>query len=51
MATNFDKASYQAPKGLEQEGGEPIEIEVIDPKAVNIHAGDTDISIVPVGTS
>ena len=49
MATNFDKASYQAPKGLEQEGGGPIEIEVIDPKAVNIHAGDNDISIVPDG--
>jgi hypothetical protein len=49
MATNFDKASYQAPQGLEQEDGGPIEIEVIDPKAVHIHAGDTDISIVPDG--
>jgi hypothetical protein len=49
MATNFDKASYQAPQGLEQDGDGPIEIEVIDPKAVHIHAGDTDISIVPDG--
>lgn len=49
MATNFDKASYQAPQGLDQEGAEPIEIEVVDPAAVNIHLGDTDIQIVPDG--
>ena len=44
MATNFDKASYQAPKGLEQEGGEPIEIEVIDPKARPIRQRERDLN-------
>ena len=51
MATNIDKALNQAPQGIEdladQSGAEPIEIEIIDPEAVNIHAGDLDISINP----
>ena len=47
MATNFDKASYQAPQGLQDSGAEPIEIEVVNPEAVHIHAGDTDIHIIP----
>jgi len=47
MATNIDKALYQQPQGLEALGQdeEPIEIEIVDPEAVNIHAGDLDISI------
>jgi hypothetical protein len=49
MATNVDKALYQNPTGLEEDAlsEEPIEIEIVDPEAVNIHAGDLDISIMP----
>jgi len=38
MATNFDKALYQAPQGLDQLGEQemPIEIEIEDPEAVEI---------------
>jgi hypothetical protein len=45
----IDKSVYSAPVGLaalaEQE--EPIEIEIVDPEAVNIRAGDLEISIEP----
>ena len=49
MATNIDKALFQQPQGIESlaQDEEPFEIEIIDPEAVNIHAGDLDISIVP----
>jgi len=49
MATNIDKALFQAPQGLESEaeGTEPIEIEIVDPEEVNISAGDLEISIEP----
>ena len=44
---NIDKGLYQAPMGLEAMGmsEEPIEIEIVDPEAVNIHAGDMELSI------
>ena len=47
MATNIDKALYQQPAGLEElaQGEDAIEIEIVDPEEVNIHAGDLDISI------
>ena len=47
MATNIDKALFQQPKGIESlaQDEEAIEIEIIDPEEVNIHAGDLDISI------
>ncbi len=46
MATNFDKALYQAPLGMQDvEDTGAIEIEVIDPEEVNIHAGPFEISI------
>jgi len=47
MATNIDKALFQQPQGMESlaQDAEPIEIEIIDPEAVNIHAGDLEISI------
>jgi hypothetical protein len=45
MATNIDKALYQQPMGLAAENEEPIEIEIIDPEAVNIDMGDLEISI------
>ena len=43
MATNIDKALYQQPMEAAEE--EAIEIEIIDPEAVNIQAGDLEISI------
>ena len=49
MATNIDKALYQQPQGigdLAQEE-EPIEIEIVDPEQVNIHADGMDMSITP----
>jgi len=47
MATNIDKALFQQPQGMESmaQDEEPIEIEIVDPEAVNIHAGDLEISI------
>jgi hypothetical protein len=49
MATNMDKALYEAPQGLDQLGAmeEPIEIEIEDPEAVRIRAGDVEIEIEP----
>lgn len=47
MATNIDKALYQQPTGIDAAGDmeEAIEIEIIDPEAVNIDMGDIEISI------
>ena len=49
MATNIDKALYQQPQGMEELGQdeEAIEIEIVDPEAVNIRAGDLEISMMP----
>ena len=44
MATNMDKSLYQAPVGMEQDG-EPIEIEIVNPEEINIHADGLDIHI------
>lgn len=45
---SIDKALYQAPQGIEAALGEPdIEIEIEDPKSVNIKAGDMEIEIEP----
>ena len=53
MATNVDKSLYQAPKGMDElaQDEEPIEIEIVDPEEVHIHAGDTDIDIEPAEDS
>jgi hypothetical protein len=47
MATNIDKALFQQPMGIDAAGEmeEPIEIEIVDPEAVNIDMGDLEISI------
>ena len=47
MATNIDKALFQQPQGMESmaQDEEPIEIEIVDPEVVNIHAGNLEISI------
>jgi hypothetical protein len=49
MATNVDKALYQQPQGLGDlaQGEEPIEIEVVNPDEVNIHADGLDIHMEP----
>jgi uncharacterized membrane protein len=49
MATNVDKSLYQQPMGIDSlaEDEEPLEIEIVDPEEVNIHAGGLDISIQP----
>jgi len=39
---SIDKSLYAAPQGL---AAEPITVEIEDPEAVHIHAGDTDISL------
>ena len=50
MATNIDKALYQQPQGIDdlaQDQPDDFEIEIIDPEAVNLHAGDLSIHIEP----
>jgi hypothetical protein len=45
----IDKSLYQAPVGIDAlaQDEEAIEIEIVDPEEVNIHAGELDISIKP----
>jgi hypothetical protein len=48
MATNFDKALYQAPQGMSNDDmGGDIEIEIEDPESVHIGLGDIEIDIEP----
>ena len=48
MATNFDKALYQAPQGLDSmDDMDGIEIEIEDPESVSIGLGDIEIEIEP----
>ena len=48
MATNFDKALYQAPEGMtEEDMAGDIEIEIEDPESVSIGLGDLEIDIEP----
>ena len=48
MATNFDKALYQAPQGMDAEDDmQGIEIEIEDPESVSIGLGDIEIDIEP----
>jgi hypothetical protein len=48
MATNFDKALYQAPEGMtEEDMAGDIEIEIEDPESVSIGIGDLEIDIEP----
>ena len=47
MATNIDKAFYQAPQGLDQitEGEDPLEISIEDPESVTISQGEFTLEI------
>jgi hypothetical protein len=47
MATNIDKALYQAPMGLDDMGDEAIEIEIVDPESVKIGLDGMEIEIDP----
>ena len=49
MATNMDKALYQAPLGMEDEAndGPELEIEIVDPEEVNIDMDGLELSIRP----
>lgn len=49
MATNIDKALYQAPEGIDSLAGdaEPIEIEIVDPEEVTIGIDGMEISLIP----
>jgi hypothetical protein len=51
MATNMDKALYQAPLGMtEEDQAEPaLEIEIEDPESVEIRMGDLEIKMTPDG--
>ena len=42
---NVEKSLYQMPTGIQSIAEEPIEIEIIDPEAVNIDLGDLEISL------
>lgn len=41
----IDKGLYQAPMGMQQDDGAPIEIEIVDPEAVHMNIGDMEIDI------
>ena len=49
MATNIDKALYQAPEGIDTlaQNAEPIEIEIVDPEEVTIGIDGMEISLIP----
>jgi len=49
MATNVDKALYQAPEGIDDAAADEsaIEIEVVDPEAIKIGIGGMELEIVP----
>ena len=50
MATNIDKALYSDTQGAgPNQADEPIEIEIVDPEAVKIHAGDMEMELKPDG--
>lgn len=46
MATNMDKAFYQAPVGLEEEES-PLEIDIVNPEMVTLDDGSVEITISP----
>ena len=42
---SIEKGLYAAPQGIMEDEGEPLEIEIEDPEAVRIRAGDLEIDI------
>ena len=47
MATNFDKALYEAPLGMDNLPEEEIEVEIENPESVTIATGDVEITLEP----
>ena len=47
MATNFDKALYEAPAGMAVEEAPPIEIEIENPEGVSIGIDGLEIDLMP----
>ncbi len=43
----IEKGLYAAPEGLEEEKGEGLEIEIVDPEMVTLDDGSMEITIVP----
>ena len=43
----IDKGLYQAPEGLDELAGPPVEIEIEDPESVSIGIGDLEIDLEP----
>ena len=43
----IEKGLYAAPEGLEEEQGEGLEIEIVDPEMVTLDDGSMEITIVP----
>ena len=43
----MDKGLYQAPTGLSELAGPPVEIEIEDPEAIRIGIGDMEIDLEP----
>ena len=47
MATNFDKALYEAPLGMDNLPEDGIEVEIENPDSVTIATGDMEITLEP----
>ncbi len=48
MATNIDRALYQAPEGLNEENDTPeLEIDIVNPEMVTLDDGSVEITIIP----
>lgn len=47
MATNIDKALYEAPAGIEGVDGAELEIDIINPEAVILDDGSMEITLIP----
>ena len=43
----IEKGLYAAPEGLEEEKGEGLEIEIVDPEMVTLDDGSMEITIIP----
>ncbi len=47
MATNMDKALYEAPMGLDEDTEPPLEIEIVNPDIVTMDDGSVEITLTP----
>ena len=47
MATNIDKALYEAPEGLDEVTEPELEIDIVNPEMVTLDDGSVEITIIP----